>query len=375
MAVYLGPAFAFALIAFAQEARVLHVRQIASLVALVTIGALAGLRFECGQDWPAYEMFFDNLDAKVGPWESVTSHNSLPAFEVGFHVLNWIVKWLGGSYSVVMLLASMFCVFGLYMLLAELPINRFYVLTTYASYSYLILQFAQVRQSIAVGLMLLACLHYARYQLKLPALAIVLSGALFQLSAIMYMLTFLASIYWPSRPRTAAVLAMGIASALFAVRNSFDFYAVLSAAAVFEFAQSKVDIYQEFQDDSSGGTMIVAGYLVLQVIYLIRYAPAIDERFRFIAKFGIASTLLTLIMIAIFPNSYVMFSRAYVISSILMSAGMALVFARVRGLIHECAFAVTTLVALAYCLRVVLLNLEAYLPYRTILGNMFHQII
>jgi hypothetical protein len=311
----------------------------------------------------------------VHPWQSFTEHDTLPTFEVGYHLLNWLVKWAGGTYSVVLLLASLFMVYALYRLLAELQVNRFYVLTMYASYSYLILQFAQVRQSIAIAFLLLSCRNYMRERKQGKALGIAALGVFFQYSTLIYLATFFLAMRWPKRLKSIALWGLPILGVLFVLRDRIDFFGLLSTVAFLEFAQTKLTIYEATQETQGSGVLLLAGYLLLLGGYVITYIQRVDEQHQFLAKFALVATFVTLVTIVIFPDSYVMFSRAYVMASLMLAVAISLILAKSKGTMHTIVFAMSMGFAVIYCYRLLSFYEDEYLPYQTILDATFRHML
>jgi hypothetical protein len=75
-------------------------------LALLLLALFAGLRFEIGQDWDAYETFFDRLD--LGENVIELYGGSYQQFEIGYYALNYAVKAMGGTYHLVFLVIALF---------------------------------------------------------------------------------------------------------------------------------------------------------------------------------------------------------------------------------------------------------------------------
>lgn len=369
MLAYFGPILIATAFALLHHWRMLRTSRIFLAVFVLVTALISGLRFEVGQDWPAYDQFFQNVDIGAGPIESFVNHDFLPKFEYGYHQLNYIVKLAGGSYHVVLLIASLFCSYSIYRLITGVHANRYYILSMYFSYSYLILQFAQVRQSLAIGVLLLSCTYFARSQRKLLAIAIASTGVLFQYSALMYVAIFALALYWPERwgPRVVVLMLVLFGLPLLVFRDHINFYSVLAGVAFADFAQDKIAVYEIFQEELGVGVLFIAAYLLVVSIYLSKCIDAIKIEHRFIARFAISATLATVLFVVIFPNSYVMFSRAYVMASILQATAVSMVLEKRSGNIHSLIIVGSLVFAITYCVRVLTFNSDEYLPYRTFL--------
>ena len=152
-------------------------------IALFSLGIFAGFRFEVGPtDWVAYKQFFDALKLDNDVLDLYQSKNQ--QFEIGYYFINYLIKYLGWDYGIVFLASSLFLSFAFYKFTNNSSINKFYVLTIYIGYSYILLNFAQVRQSIAIGFFLLGSYCYLHFRNKFLTLIIASLGLLFQYSSI-----------------------------------------------------------------------------------------------------------------------------------------------------------------------------------------------
>jgi hypothetical protein len=369
MPFYFAPILLSVFLALLHRWRLVRADQTLIGVLALIAALISGLRFEIGQDWPAYAQFFDDVDVGVGPIDSFTGHSGYPAFEFGYHELNYLIKILGGNYHLVLLVASLFISFSIYKLIMRIRANGFYVLAMYFSYGYLVLQFAQVRQSLAIGFILLACAHYATSRNRLQTLFIAMLGVLFQFSALMYVGTLALALYW--RENWSVKMGFGFlvlfCAPLLFFREQINFYTVLAEIAFSESAQGKIAIYEQMQEPQGSGVVFVAMYLLAMTLYLVKYAEVVDPSLRYLVRFAIAATLLTVLFVAIFPDSYVMFSRAYVVASILQGAAVAMVVENRRGAPHLLMLLGSLAFAIVYCLRLLILMSHEYFPYRTFL--------
>ncbi len=366
MAAYLFPIAVASLLAIFHHWGAIKSSKIGVTLFALIIGIISGIRFETAQDWPGYEKFFTDLDVKVSPLQSFLQHSDLPSFEIGFHLLNYFVKWLGGSYLEVSLLASIFCALALAKLLNQLSINRFYVLAIYCSYSYLLLHFAQVRQSIAVGIFLLAVAHYIKNRQLTSALSLALLAPMFQYSAALYVVLFLVAVKWPKKwgaVVTGVIVAVPIVLAL-VFRDFIDLYSLISKVAITEMAQAKIEIYQENQVAGGLGVILIAGYVFLMQIYQTARAKDVSQSQEFLFRLSSSFAIVTVIMIFAFPNSYVMFSRVYVACSVVQALANASLLRRADFALDSLAVYGSMLFSVAYFVRLFGFYLDEYLPFQ-----------
>ena len=371
MAVYLFPFLFFTLLAVLYQLGLLKLDRTFYGLALLAIGLFAGLRLETGHDWPGYEAFFQNLDLSQNPIDLYFDESIVqPQFESGYYLLNYAVKYFGGTCSVVFLLASLFCAYAVYRFSHRLAVNRFYILTIYMSYSFLILQFAQVRQSIAIAFFLLGCDYYRRHRKALAALAICLLGLFFQYSTIIYIILLILVLGWPKVKRNKFLWAFSLCLVtiltLYAINRFFDVYSLLTLIVPSSY-EYKIRLYKESQEVRGIGLLVFGSYLLLLAFYFTIYSRHLTKEQAFISRFAVFSILLTVALIFIFPGSYVMYSRAYVLACIFQACAASLIFAAKKGLLHRAVFIGTMAVALAYYLRILTLNRDHYVPYLSII--------
>jgi hypothetical protein len=358
MAIYLFPFGMCALLALLYQLKLVRAGRGTYALALLSIGLFAGLRFETGQDWPAYEEFFNNLDT-FDPFDS--------RFEIGYYLLNYGVKYLGGSYSVVLLIASLFCAYAVYRLTSRMRINRFYVLTAYMGYSFLILHFAQVRQSLAVGFFLLGFDHYLKHHRKLPALLITLIGSLFQISALIYIVILGAVFVWQGRNSWLRATALVGAAVLYVASQLVDIDFTVSLGSLVS-AQEKIAIYRELQVDQGIFQVLYSGYLFVFILYLLRYSDRVAPEHVIIVRYAVASLFVTILFTYMFSGSYVFYSRAYAIACLFQGFAAAVVFASRKGWLHNLTFAISLLAACISYWRMLTFYADQYTPYHVIFG-------
>jgi hypothetical protein len=366
MAVYLSFFMTFGILAVLDRFGLRIVRSLYA-VAFIAVTLFAGLRFETGQDWQAYEGFFNGMDLSINPFDLYYSPGSIPPqFEIGYYLLNYGIKFIGGTYSSIFLLAATFCGFAIYRLTDSFKINKFYVLAVYFSYSFMILNFAQVRQALAISFFILGCDSYVRHRKILPAFAWMAIGPLFQFTSLMYILGLPVAIWWPKR-RTVIWAFLAIGVLILILGQLVDFYSLLALVASNASAEDKIAIYKDTQTDQSSGLRIQAAYLLLLVWYMIRNMAMLPPRQKFIVRYGVVSLLFSILMVLAFPGSYVMYSRAYVVGGIFQGLALAIVFAKNKNWKHTLLFAATLLVAFATYARLISLYDDEYTPYQSVI--------
>jgi hypothetical protein len=356
MILYLIPYVACTLCALAYQLKIIRLGPAAYGMALFLLGLVAGIRFEAGQDWDAYEDYFDEV--VVPGFDLVKSR-----YEPAYYILNYLVKTLGGTYPIVQLIASMFCAFAVYRLTSRMTLNRFYVLAVYMGYSYLVLHFAQVRQSLALGFFLLGLDHYFRHGTKLPAMMIALIGPFFQLSALLYFIVLAPVIIWQSG-NVWWWLAAAIAAVIAVVAAQFiDLVSLISMVSSSN-TQDKLAIYSVLKTEQGPFQIIYACYLLLLCLYFVRFSRGLTPDKVFIIRYAVCSLAVTVMCTFLLAGSYVFYSRAYSVACLFQGFAAAIVFASRKGALHSLVFYISLAVAsVSYC-RIIDFYEDQYTPYQ-----------
>ena len=102
------------------------------------IGILGGIRFETGMDWPQYAEYFESISVEQGPLVSYAENSYKLAFELGYFLLNYTIKYFGGGLESVFLIASVFCALSTYLIASIFPGNRVFIFVIYISYNFIL---------------------------------------------------------------------------------------------------------------------------------------------------------------------------------------------------------------------------------------------
>ena len=128
MLIYLLPFLLTAFFSVLYKLDILRNNTIFYAAALFSLSIFSGFRFEVGpSDWIAYRQFFDTLELDNDILNLYQSKNQ--QFEIGYYCINYLIKYLGGDYSIVFLAASFFLSYALYKFTDYSSINKFYILT------------------------------------------------------------------------------------------------------------------------------------------------------------------------------------------------------------------------------------------------------
>lgn len=356
-------------VAIGEQMRLYKSSRALFMVAVLALGLFGGLRFETGQDWPDYEAFFERVDLGISPLDVYYGKDNPPAFEIGFYLLTYLVKSLGGNCGQIFFMASMFCAYAIYRVTRRFSVNWFYILVIYMSYSYMLLHFAQVRQSIAVGFFLFGYDHYLQTGNKVRALLIAWVGTFFQFTTFMYILLLPLILWQPKLTRLQWLLvSCCVLGGVVAFTSYFDAYSILGGLSGSITAGEKLAIYRETQVEQTSGQRFYTFYLALIALYFARQLRHLPPQEAFVVKYAIVSLFMSVLMTAAFSGSYVMYSRAYIIGCIFQGLAAALIFRRRKGSLHRMVFAVTILMALVSYARMIDINQEELVPYKSVLA-------
>jgi transmembrane protein EpsG len=340
---------------------------------ILVIGLFGGLRYETGQDWEAYTGYFENIDISYGMIESYFSNLLNLNFEIGYFFLNYIVKYVGLDFWVLFLFSSLFCSYSLYTFTNKLAGNKFYILIIYISYSFLLLQFAQVRQAIALSFFLLGCSNYLKTGNKKKALIIGVIGLIFQFSGLIYILLLLIVFYYPKGKKSAIILFLFL-PLLFLIINYFGAFSVLKLFAPVSL-ENKLDIYEEEQVSQGIGQLFYGVYIMFCVIYIyynMRKLYFLTTQELFVCKYALFSLSLTVVSIFLFAGNYVMYSRLYLIASIFQGFAISIILNYNRTIYHKLFFNLSILIAFVYYYRIISIQSDQYLPYRSWFHTFFN---
>jgi hypothetical protein len=369
MLIYLLPMLAFVALAISHHLKLGPSSHRVYLISLLLLAAVAGIRFQVGQDWDAYEAFFNEINTQNNPFTEFFSGEH-QQFEIGFHILNFLAKTAWNNYQLVFIISAFTLSICIYTVTPRLKLNHFYILTIYLSYSYLILNFAQVRQAIAISFTLLGIYVYSKTKNSTLSLATSLLGAIFQYSSLMYTLIFALAIHINLRSRKSIAAILIAAFVLFLLQANIEAFELLGKLALTAPTHAKVEIYKESQLELGQGQAIYSIYLAALTAYLYSRLALFGIAERPFINFAILSSTLAVFFTVIFPGSYVMYSRVYVIACFFHALCFSMIKAKEgnhRAPMTEAVFYFSLVMAIALYIRILLINQDAYFPYKSFL--------
>lgn len=239
---------------------------IAYALLLLAFVVIIGFRFEVGGDWFAYEEIVNFISVETFAYSMTTG-------DMGFSFVAWVSTRLGFGSTGPTFVCGAVLVFGLWRFGQTLT-QPWLALTAAVPYLIIVVGMGYVRQSAAIGFILLALIQFERGSITHFG-KWMLAATLFHVSALC-VLPLVAIAFVRKRP--AAFIPLGLVGAVlyfFLLRPRLDrFY----------------ENYVEAEYDSSGALVRLAMNAVPAVLYLIyRKRFLISENAR--AFWGLLSTL------------------------------------------------------------------------------------
>ena len=336
-------------------------------VCLLLIGFFGGIRYETGQDWLAYSKYFDSIIITDNIITEYFDNWEYKRFEFGYFLLNVFIKKINLPYYSISFISSLFFVMTLYFFTKKIQnINKFIILFLYLSYSFLILEFAQVRQSIAISFFLIGFTWYLRENKIFAAFFFFLS-IFFQYSSIIYLGIFFLMLLTPSKVKYDIIIGMvlSIFILLLTKIGLFETLRYLSPENLHE----KIDIYKENKNQQGIGQVIYSLFLLLIGIYIYVCAYKLNNIEKKLCRYSVFSIIGTVLVSLIFPNNYVMYSRMYLIASIFLGISLSIVNKNYKGNEHKFLLFTVLIISFIYFYRLFELYSNEYLPYKTWLLN------
>jgi len=366
MLIYIIPALLPLVFAILYELKIIKNGKFLYGALFFLIGLIGGLRFQTGDDWEGYQDYFYNIDLSYNIVDSYFSNIVNTQFEIGYFFFNYLVKFFGGNYPFVFFIASIFCSYSVYRFTRRFDGNKFYILLIYIGFSFILLHFNEIRQSIAISFFLLGCDYYLKHEKKIPALIICLFGLFFQFSAVLYIFILLLIFYFPMGKKyyILAILSLLIIYLISTYLDPFYLISFLLPTSL----SFKINIYREYQQLGRGSGQGMYGvYLFICVMYLLYYSRYLKlPQYQFVCRYAIFSLLITIFVIFAFPANYVMFNRAYVLSSIFQGYAASLILNAKKTSLHKLFFILSISASLIFYFRILYISAANYIPYRSI---------
>lgn len=344
-----------------------------ALMVLAYVSVFAALRYETGDDWEGYRLYFDSITLSNGIIDEYLSSPLLLQFEPGYYVLSYVVKIFGGTYSFVNFISvfAFFC--ALICSISRFELRALFVVSIFVGMPLISLYYNQVRQCLALSFFLLALSSKGNIKATLFGLLTLF----FQYSTIPFVASLLFVKLWPTKSYNLfKILVIAAPVFLFLTwANYFGGYDLLRILTP-ESLAFKVSIYQEEETDF--GIFRIVAIFVLTMIAIF-----IFKKFRKIAfgpgylslpiELSLIGCLQVLYASILFPNSYAFFGRALVFSLIVLAFAFAILINH-YGVTTKYGtvdfwFAGLCLLSTMYYFATLIFYTDVYIPYRFVLSD------
>lgn len=330
---------------------------------LLALAIFGGTRFETGQDWVPYKTYYDQLFISKSFIADYFDTWFYKRFEIGFYFLNVFFKYLEFPYYSISFISCFIWIFAFYYFTKDLAVNRFTILTIYLSYSFLILEFAQVRQAIAIGFFLIGFkifLNKSKLLMTVLCFGIALS---FQYSTIIYILIFSIIMFLKSSYKSDLVLVF-LSIMLLVFLNQIGIFNVIKNISP-QNLQEKVDIYKEEQNAQGIGQIIYSFFLLVIGFYIYKFSMKLYGANKLLCRYAAFSIAATIVTSLIFPGNYVMYSRMYIIASLFLGIALSIIVKNFKHSFHKIVLYLVVLISFIYYCRLIIFYEKEYVPYKS----------
>ena len=284
------------------------------IITIFILSIISGLRYEVGMDWEGYEIFFESVNGNQ-------SENT-PIMEIGFEALNKIIGAFTENYGYVLLSSSIIFGIALGLLYKNLGANFYvYAISCFIGYSYLIIGFAQVRQGLAISI-ILVCVYFYNFK-RLPGVIcffIASSSLLFQLSSLIYLVLLLITLlnaYFIKNILYKIIVV--ILLILFLSTESNLIFDILKVLALSENIYNKISNYSESRVEESVALYINILIILVNSFIILKYSRLLsDARAINMSNFYFVLNISCVLSVFLLPGVYVFYSRLYLLSSLLL---------------------------------------------------------
>ena len=300
------------------------IREIIALMALLLASFFAAARFQIGDDWRGYELYYESINIDTGLIESYIGNTLMLQFEPGYYFVSYLTKSLGATYSAVNAISVASLFFTIIFLIKKMSIPPYFIILIFLGLPLVQLFYNQVRQSFAIAFVLLAVLSRKdRSFIVFSFLALS-----FQFSTVIFIiLAFMARHYESISLKffRFALIFIPISAAIFAA-GVVDSYSLIKLALPDSLA-FKVDLYNEEVTSLGTFRLGTVAYVIFLATYLSKklrknyFVTTLESR---IITTSLLSTLLIPYSLLAFPNSYAFYGRALVFALILLSISGAI---------------------------------------------------
>jgi EpsG family len=295
------------------------IQNIICALAFLWASFFAAIRFQVGDDWQGYELYYAAIDTSMGIVESYISDPHMLQFEPGYFIVSYLAKQLGAPYSVINMISVSITALALLIFAKRISAPLYLPTVIFLGIPLISLYYNQVRQCFAIGFLLLAISSKRTRFFTVFAIA----ALLFQFSsAIIVLLNLLTR-----KSESLSVATFRFALALLPIAilvlaiGLFNPYALLKFVLPQALA-FKIDIYE--QEETALGLLRIASaafitFTSIHLYKLLRCQLDLSKIERQIVTTSLLTALLVPYALITFPNSYSFFGRALVFALIFLS--------------------------------------------------------
>jgi hypothetical protein len=165
-------------------------RKFVSLFVFSLLLFLIGFRYEIGGDWDAYFNYYEII---YPYWENIF------LTEPGYSVINFISGWLNGGIYLVNILSGFIFLFGLFYFIKHLPYPSL-AMAIASSYLIFVVAMGYTRQSIAIGLLMIAYILFSKGKI-IRSVIFSFLAVFFHTSALFGLIIILLAFLWQNKFR------------------------------------------------------------------------------------------------------------------------------------------------------------------------------
>lgn len=332
-------------------------------IAIFILSIISGLRYEVGMDWEGYEKFFQSVNG--------IQNENIPIMEIGFEALNKIIGLFTENYGYVFLFSSLSFGGALGLLYKNLGAKFYvYALSCFIGYSFLIIGFAQVRQGLAISIILVGVYFYNFKRLSgIFCFFIASLSLLFQLSSLIYLaliiitilnVYFIRSILYKIILLILLIFILSIGSNLI-----FD---ILKEIALSENIYNKISNYSESNVEESVALYINLMIILVNSFIVLKYSRLLsDVRAINMCSFYFVLNLSCVLSVLALPGVYVFYSRLYLLSSLLLPVVFYLNRTVINSKKLNLILFLNSLIYLINYFKSIIAHNEAFSNYKTFL--------
>lgn len=338
-------------------------------IIFVWISLFAALRYQTGDDWYGYETYFNAIDVRTNIIEGYLGTPLLLQFEPGYYVVSYIFKSLGFSYLSVNAFSVFVLAFALLRFNYKEKLPLYIVLLIFAGLPQLTLYYNQVRQALAIGLVLLAIQSNTKK-------SFVIYGVLalsFQISVVIFLILGLLARFksdYVKKIFKAGLIGIPFSLAFVMITN-LSAYDLLRAFLPENF-QFKIDVYQEEGTNFGIFRLVTILYIIFSSIIIFKHYKkrhALTTKHLYIMRMTLLCSLLVPYSVILFPNSYAFFNRGLVFALIILSLSGSILHKyalnNVDQEINLASFYGLGLISVAYYFIALYVYEPVYIPYKS----------